>query len=147
MAALRRWLDSEAIGLYGRGYGGGGISFGPPYTPPIVKQLLITLAAVFAVQVLLRDQLPFDALFAVVPRFTWGQLWLWQPFTYMWLHGPGGGLLHVAVNCFMLWMFGSPLAMAWGAKRFLRYYLACGVGAGFVIATWPYLAVQIGVSS
>jgi membrane associated rhomboid family serine protease len=142
-------LDSEAVGLYGRGYGGGGISFGPAYTPPIVKQLLITLVAVFAAQLLVRDQLSFDVIFAVVPGLTWGSLWLWQPFTYMWLHlGPSGrGLLHLAVNAFMLWMFGSPLAMAWGAKRFLRYYLACGVGAGFVIATWPYLAVLIGLSS
>ena len=137
-------VGSEASGLYGRGYGGGGISFGPPYTPPVVKQLLITNAAVSAVQVLLGRQLPFDQIFAVVPRLALGSLWLWQPFTYMWLHG---GLLHLAMNCFMLWMFGSPLAMAWGAKRFVRFYLLCGVGAGFAIASWPYLAVQIGLAS
>lgn len=129
--------------MFGRGYGGG-ISFGPSYTPPIVKQLLITNLAVFVAQVLLGRELPFDRVFAVVPRLTWGSFWIWQPFTYMWLHG---GLLHLVMNCFMLWMFGSPLAMAWGAKRFLRFYLLCGVGAGFIIASYPYLVVQLGLAS
>jgi membrane associated rhomboid family serine protease len=61
----------------------------------------------------------------------------------MWLHGSLG---HILMNLITLWMFGSPLAMAWGAKRFLRFYLVCGVGAGFVIASWPYLAYAVGVS-
>jgi membrane associated rhomboid family serine protease len=129
--------------LYGRGYGGGGISFGPPYTPPIVKQLLITNLAAFVAQQLIGP-IRVDPYLAVSPRLALGSLWLWQPFTYMWLHG---GLLHLAMNCFMLWMFGSPLAMAWGTARFLRYYLLCGIGAGFVIASWPYLAVEIGIAS
>ena len=73
------------------------------------------------------------------PVDVWQRGWLWQPFTYMWLHG---GLGHIAMNCFMLWMFGSPLAMAWGPKRFLRFYLICGVGAGVLIATVPYPALR-----
>jgi membrane associated rhomboid family serine protease len=48
------------------------------------------------------------------------------------------------MNMFVLWMFGSQLAMAWGPKSFLRYYLICGVGAGFIIATLPYLFVAFG---
>ena len=41
-------------------------------------------------------------------------------------------------------MFGSPLAMAWGPQRFLRFYLICGVGAGLIIATLPFLSSLIG---
>jgi membrane associated rhomboid family serine protease len=52
--------------------------------------------------------------------------------------------LHLLFNMFVLWMFGSQVALAWGAKRFLRYYLTCGVGAGVLIALVPYLLVQIG---
>ena len=77
------------------------------------------------------------------PIAVWQGGYLWQPFTYMWLHGSLG---HIALNCLALWMFGSQLAMAWGPQRFLRYYLLCGVGAGFIIATYPYLAVSLGLA-
>ena len=129
--------------MYGRGYQGGGLGIGPPFTPPVVKQLLIANAAVFALQILLRNA-PLEQWLAVRPVEVWQGLQLWQPFTYMWLHG---GLGHLIMNLFSLWMFGSPLAMAWGAQRFLRFYLLCGVGAGFIIATYPYLGVLLGLAS
>ncbi len=116
------------------------MGFGPPLTPPIVKQLLITIACVFLAQNLIG---PLGALFPVRPIDVWQHGYLWQPFTYMWLHG---GLGHIAMNCFTLWMFGSPLAMAWGPKRFLRFYLVCGVGAGVLIATVPFLFYGLGIA-
>ena len=130
--------------MYGRGTQGPGfgMGFGPPLTPPVVKQLLIANAVVFAFQVLTSSRL--DPLLAVSPSDVWQRYELWQPFTYMWLHG---GLGHLVMNLLALWMFGSPLALAWGAKRFLRYYLLCGVGAGFIIATYPYLGVWLGATS
>ncbi|MEM7409555.1 MAG: rhomboid family intramembrane serine protease [Myxococcota bacterium] len=130
--------------MYGGGRnqpGGAGLGFGPAFTPPIVKQLLITLAAAFVAQGLVqqvRDYLP------VVPVDVWQRGYLWQPFSYMWLHG---GLGHIVMNCFVLWMFGSPLAMAWGPKRFLRFYLICGVGAGVIIATLPFLLYGFGLGA
>ena len=42
---------------------------------------------------------------------------------------------------------GSQLALVWGTKRFLRFYLICGVGAGLLIATVPYIAVAMGIES
>jgi membrane associated rhomboid family serine protease len=129
--------------LHGRGFQGGGTGFGPPFTPPIVKQLLIANGIIFIVQLAVPA---FTDLFGVVPLLFWQQGFLWQPFTYMWLHSTHH-LLHILMNLFVLWMFGSQLAMAWGPKRFLRYYLICGVGAGFVIATMPYLSVGLGISS
>ena len=62
----------------------------------------------------------------------------------MWLHG---GLGHLAMNMFVLWMFGSQLASAWGPQRFFRYYMLCGIGAGLLIATIPYVFVGIGMAS
>ena len=118
------------------------MSFGPSVTPPIIKQLLIANAAIFVAQVLSGD-LVFTRLFGVTPAAVWQGGYLWQPFTYMWLHG---GLFHIAMNCFVLWMFGSQLALAWGTQRFLRFYLLCGVGAGFIIASWPYIAVVVGAA-
>jgi len=130
--------------VYGRGYRSGGLGFGPPATPPIVKQLLIANGVVFFAQ-LLFAQTGFTQIFAVQPASVWQGGYLWQPFTYMWLHSPSHWA-HILMNLFVLWMFGSPLAMAWGARRFLRYYLICGVGAGLLIASWPYLAVALGIA-
>jgi membrane associated rhomboid family serine protease len=128
--------------VYGRGTQGAGLGFGPPVTPPVVKQLLIANAVIFAAQTLTHGS--FDALLAVRPVAVWQGYRLWQPFTYMWLHG---GLGHLLMNLLALWMFGSQVALAWGAQRFLRYYLVCGVGAGFIIASYPYLGVLLGLAS
>jgi len=127
--------------LYGRGFGSGGLGIGPPFTPPVVKQLLIANAAVFFAQ---RLGLIPESMFAAIPSDFWQRGFLWQPFTYMWLHG---GLGHIAANMFALWMFGSPLALAWGPQRFLRFYLLCGIGAGLIIVTFPWLLVLLGGAS
>ena len=126
--------------MYGRGYGSPGMGFGPAFTPPIVQQLLIANIAVFMVQLLPTG---LTDLAALEPRLFWQRGFLWQPFTYMFLHG---GLGHLLMNMFVLWMFGSQVAMAWGPRRFLRYYLVCGVGAGLIIATVPLLLVGIGLA-
>jgi membrane associated rhomboid family serine protease len=54
--------------------------------------------------------------------------------------------MHLLFNGFMLWMFGSQMALAWGPKRFLRYYLLCGVGAGVMISLWPYVPYALGLA-
>lgn len=52
-----------------------------------------------------------------------------QLFTYMFMHG---GFSHIFFNMFALFMFGSVLEQTWGPKRFLLYYILCGVGAGVI---------------
>ena len=52
-----------------------------------------------------------------------------QLITYMFMHG---GWTHIFFNMFAVWMFGSVLEQVWGPKRFLFYYLVCGIGAGLV---------------
>ena len=41
-------------------------------------------------------------------------------------------LTHIFFNMFALWMFGTTLENFWGTKRFLVYYLLCGIGAGLI---------------
>lgn len=53
----------------------------------------------------------------------------WQLVTYMFMHA---GFEHIFFNMFALWMFGRVMEQYWGGKRFLLYYLVCGVGAGLV---------------
>ena len=137
--------DPESNGvstLYGRG--GAKMSFGPPTTPAIIKNLMIANGVVFIAQ-LAGPSIGFDVtgLGVVQPASVWGDFELWRIFSYMWLHSPNS-ILHIAFNMFSLWMFGSPLALLWGEQRFLRYYLLCGVGAGFLIATLPFLVAMMG---
>jgi membrane associated rhomboid family serine protease len=53
----------------------------------------------------------------------------WQVVTYAFLHGSP---LHLMLNLYALWLFGSPLERRWGAESFGAFYLACVVGAALV---------------
>ena len=61
--------------------------------------------------------------------FLAGNFHVYQLFTYMFMHG---GWEHILFNMFALWMFGSAVEYRWGAKRFLFFYIFCGVGAGLL---------------
>lgn len=54
---------------------------------------------------------------------------VFQLVTYMFMHG---GWEHIILNMFMLWMFGAVMERVWGPKRFIIYYLFCGIGAGLM---------------
>ena len=51
----------------------------------------------------------------------------YQFITYMFMHG---GFDHLFCNMFSLWMLGALLERVMGAKRYLLYYMVCGLGAG-----------------
>lgn len=53
----------------------------------------------------------------------------YQLFTYMFMHE---GFWHVFCNMFAVWMFGSMMENTWGPRRFLFFYIACGLGAGLI---------------
>jgi membrane associated rhomboid family serine protease len=52
-----------------------------------------------------------------------------QLVTYMFMHG---GFAHLFFNMFAVFMFGPILEQTWGPKRFLFYYMVCGIGAGLI---------------
>jgi membrane associated rhomboid family serine protease len=110
-------------------------SLGGPLTPA-VKLLLILTGAGFLLQTLLSQVMGMRAenWLGLVPSDVKHRFCLWQPVTYLFLHG---GLLHLGVNLLVLWMFGCELERMWGRRSFLRYYLVCGVGAGLCIAFLP----------
>ena len=54
---------------------------------------------------------------------------LFQFITYMFLHA---NLTHIFFNMFALWMFGCVVENVWGPRKFLFYYISCGVGAGLM---------------
>ena len=68
---------------------------------------------------------------------------IWQPVTYMFLHG---SFDHLFFNMFALWMFGSTLENYWGTRRFVFYYLVCGIGAGLLHLLVPGVHLTVGAS-
>ena len=62
---------------------------------------------------------------------------VYQLITYMFMHG---GFEHIIFNMFALWMFGCVVERVWGAKKFLFYYMACGVGAGLFQEAAQYVS-------
>ena len=135
-------------------YGGSHYSFGPGLMTPVVKMLLWTNVGLF----LLTELIPpafywLTGIFGLTPRAVVSRFWVWQPVTYMFLHG---GMGHVLLNMLVLWMFGVQLERLWGSRFFLRYYFVTGVGAGlstiavsllpFAFADPTWTAVTIGAS-
>ena len=54
---------------------------------------------------------------------------LYQLVTYLFLHA---SFMHILSNMFGLWMFGCVIENVWGPKKFLFYYITCGIGAGLL---------------
>jgi membrane associated rhomboid family serine protease len=129
MGSYRGW-GTPSYRAYG---GGGGWTF--DYRPSrVVKYLLIFNAAAFVALALLGVFAPSLValavyLFGVVPEDVVFGFRLWQPLTYLFLHI---GFGHVFWNMFGVWMFGTPIERDWGSRRFLKYYLLTGVGAGLL---------------
>ena len=95
--------------------------------PTITKNLLIINVAVFVATYLFRSfgvdlNNVLGLHFFLAPDFH-----IYQLFTYMFAHG---GFSHIFFNMFALWMFGCIVERTWGPKKFLFYYIVCGVGAG-----------------
>jgi membrane associated rhomboid family serine protease len=102
----------------------------------MVKKIMIASGAVFVLQ-LLWPGLSYYGSVSVDGVFHDG--FVWQPITYMWLHSEFSPM-HILMNLFMLYMFGGILESQWGSRRFLRFYLTTGVGAGVIILLWNLLA-------
>ena len=99
-------------------------------TPPVVKNLIIINVLVY----MATSLLPVGGL---IERYC--ALWVGMPFfhayqfiTYMFLHAD---FEHIFFNMFALWMFGRQLEWRFGQRRFLVYYMVCGVGAALIQAS------------
>lgn len=108
--------------------------------PPVTRNLLFINIIIFMVQQVLNqgaytglhhgDVLSnsFGLHFYMADNFR-----IWQLVTYMFLHGSWE---HVLLNMFSLWMFGRIIEQTMGQKRFLIYYIVCGIVAGLCQELW-----------
>ncbi len=108
--------------------------------PQAVRWLLISNIALFVVY-FFATRFGFGWLFdpfGLVPADLFRRLAVWQPVTYMFLHDPNG-FSHILFNMLTLWMFGADLERGWGTRRFMNYYLLCGIGAGLCVILANYV--------
>jgi len=106
--------------------------------PPVVKNLIIINGLFFLAKYLLPH--PYggyglDNLLALSP-FASSNFQPHQIVTHMFMHG---GLLHFGLNMYVLSMFGPMAEANFGPKRFLIFYLACGLGSAVLASVMGYL--------
>ncbi len=113
---------------------------------PVVKQLLI-INIIFYIgsQIVPTTYDLFSLYYFEHPNFR-----IWQPLTSMFMHAQifeKMGIMHIAFNMMGLVMFGSALEHFWGGKKFLFFYIACGLGAALVHTGVTYYEVHQAVNS
>ncbi len=99
----------------------------PSNFPPIVKNLVIINVLVYVAQLVFEKEYNLTNILALHPLDS-PNFKPYQVFTHMFSHSPVL-IFHILFNMLVLWMFGRVLENVWGPKRFLIFYLACGIGA------------------
>jgi len=133
------------MGLYDRDYtqsefrqqrfGMPQMRFSLPHMTPVVKWLLIVNIGVHLLQAMLfsrqmrspAELTPLETIFAVYPVSLGKGLQIWRLISYQFLHGDSW---HIFGNMLGLFFLGPTLEKHWGSKRFLAFYLFCGVVGG-----------------
>lgn len=128
----------------------------PNNFPLIVKNLIIINALVWIAQMTIGKQfnmsehislypiMPKELLVAAQSSPSFAPYFGFAPYqivTHMFAHSTGM-LTHLLFNMFALWMFGRILENVWGPKRFLFFYLSCGVGAALFHLTIQYFRCE-----
>lgn len=119
---------------------------GNPYQGWVIK-LIILNVVVFVAQIItipqqivytisgMDQQIAIPAMtyyLGLLPAAVVSKGYVWQAVTYMFLHSTTG-FAHIFFNMYALLIFGVPIEQAWGGKKFLTYYMFCGIGAGLSI--------------
>jgi membrane associated rhomboid family serine protease len=115
--------------------------FGLPSITPAVKWLLIINAGVYVLGLLISGPetagLVFlEKIFALYPVTPTMTLQVWRLVTYQFLHD---GFMHIFFNMLGLLFLGPPLERLWGTRKFLFFYLSCGVAGGLFYILLVYV--------
>ncbi|MFW6133828.1 MAG: rhomboid family intramembrane serine protease [Planctomycetota bacterium] len=126
----RPYMQDEPAYRGGMPRGEGGLTFGLPRPGRAVKTLLILNGVVFLLQIFADQPTPrrpvgaMSAWLGLTARDAWQ---LWRFVTFQFLHG---GLWHILLNMLGLYFLGTPMEQRYGSRKFVGFYLSCGVTAG-----------------
>ena len=105
-----------------------------------VKQLLIINILFF----IGSQFVPASYEFLALHYFENEKFKLWQPLTSMFMHG---GIMHIFFNMYALYSFGSAIEYRWGIKKFLFFYISCGLFGSLLYLGYNYYQFHDGLSS
>jgi len=120
--------------------------------PPVIKNLLIINGLVWLAQVMFGMRGVFLEEYGALWSLNSGNFKIWQLVTHMFMHQAVDAhgqvaFAHILFNMFTLWMFGTILENYWGPKRFLQFYLICGLIAGLTqLFVQPDFGYAVGAS-
>jgi membrane associated rhomboid family serine protease len=109
-----------------------------------VRRLLVANLLVFLIQKTLLVDPSFLRAFGFAPLHALERPWTFV--TYMFLHA---GVLHLAFNMLMLFVFGPSAEDRMGGRTFFLYYLLCGMGgaaSSFLLMQAMPVALVLGAS-
>ncbi len=115
--------------------------------PPVTMNLIIINVLVWLVEFIFPSM--GDKIVNFLGLHYWGaeRFNPLQVVTYMFVHD-NGGITHIFFNMFSLYMFGRLMEMVWGSRRFLIYYMVCGVGAAAIQEiVWHFTYMQEYISN
>jgi membrane associated rhomboid family serine protease len=95
---------------------------------PVVKQLLVVNVLFFIGSYFVP--ITYDMFSLYYPENS--NFKGWQLITHMFMHAPFPNIAHILFNMFALYSFGSALEHFWGGKKFLFFYISCGLGAALL---------------
>lgn len=107
--------------------------------PPVTRAMVIASFCGWVLEMAFGG--PLNAYLGLVPLKVIGSGWLWQPFSYMFIHA---GFWHFFFNAFMLWFLGAALEPALGSRKYLLFFIFCGAASGlFTALVSPHSAVPV----
>jgi membrane associated rhomboid family serine protease len=100
--------------------------------PPVTKNLLVINVLIWLVEFIFPS-FGANGIYRYLGLHFWegSQFNPLQLITYMFVHDRTN-ILHIFFNMFTLWTFGRILEQVWGGKKFLLFYMVCGVGAALI---------------
>ena len=104
--------------------------------PTAVKNIII-INVLIMVMISLKETFMFENFALYFPTSPFFRIW--QPFTYMFMHG---GFGHLFFNMYTLFIFGSSLERVWGPKKFLIFYFVTGLGAAAIHTGVEWIQMQ-----
>ena len=111
---------------------------------PVVKALLIALVLIyilFELSVRLNWGAEFFYLCELNPAQVFQDGYVWQLFTYAFLHEVSNPM-HLVFNCLLFFFIGPELEIRWGGKRFVFFTLAAILGGAIFVSLSFWLGLS-----
>lgn len=107
------------------------IRWNAPSIPPVTKHLIIINAILWLATILLKSRGINLTQYLGLHFWKGSDFHFYQLLAYMFMHDDSS-FMHIFFNMFALFMFGTLIEKVMGMKRFIIFYLVCGIGAGLV---------------